>query len=656
LLNTEPSFKSANDKLLLENVLNKKNRSVLIKLLLSDNDFKREFFEEIDGILIFKKEDFTFYLTAKSYLEDLYTAFDNRIGFSNKKQLDDNVVLNFPYKDCILEGGQTKDDEKRKEIFFNEILAKDEINRLKEPKVLTNYSRYSLKDTDNKQRFNRNKNGTITDNLLIKGNNLLVLYSLLEEFRDKVKLIYIDPPYNTGGSGDTFKYNNTFNHSTWLCFMRNRIEIARELLKDDGFMVISIDHFELAYLVVLCDEIFGRENRIGIVSIIGKPGGRNQTKFFGPSNEFALFYTKNKVIADDFQKVILNEEKLKEFNLCDKNGKYKLNGFLRDHIDNLREKKPSFWYPIYCDKNLENISLEKFTDCIEILPISNSGREMSWKELPNSFLEEIKNDDVVIKKDGDRISINIKYREQQVIKTHWDDKRYNFANQGTKIIEKILNSRGIFPYAKPVPLIKDIIKLTTGKESIILDFFSGSGTTGHATLELNNEDGGNRQFILCEQMDYIENITKERLKKVIGKEIKKNDDMLSEVEFDNGAISKSVNWQGGGEFVYFELATYNEKFVKELEKAETKEEIIKIFNSISEKGFVKHNIDIKALKEDIDNNDGEFLKKDLGKMKKDIYNILNKNLLYIPLSMMDDIKFKVSDIDKKLTEDFYGLK
>lgn len=206
------------------------------------------------------------------------------------------VVLNFPFKDCVLEGGQRKEDgldtyfeyddkehgytekkSKRREVFYNEVLARDEIDSLFSPKAFCNAKRYESGKSSLCKKLNRDaelnkKRGlpedTITDNLIIKGNNLLALHSLKEEFAGKVKLIYIDPPYNTGK--DSFAYNDNFNHSSWLTFMKNRLEIARELLKEDGAIFVQIDNSpsdlqnspEHGYLLVLMDMIFGRQNYI----------------------------------------------------------------------------------------------------------------------------------------------------------------------------------------------------------------------------------------------------------------------------------------------------------------------------------------------------------------------------------------------------------
>jgi adenine-specific DNA-methyltransferase len=232
----------------------------LIKLLLSDEKMKKVFFVDVDGALIFDKDKFIKFVSNKQFLPDSYTAFKNKIGLIDEKgeliSEKKEVVLSWPYKDCVLEGGMTKEDQKRDEIFWNEILALDQITRLLEPKVFTNAKRID-KDGEHKFKgFRTDANGDIKDNLIIKGNNLLVLHSLKKRFAGKVKMIYIDPPYNR--EVDTF-YNDSFKHSSWLTFMKNRLEVAKDLLKDDGVLFVQCDDSEYPYLKVLMDEIKGLE-------------------------------------------------------------------------------------------------------------------------------------------------------------------------------------------------------------------------------------------------------------------------------------------------------------------------------------------------------------------------------------------------------------
>ncbi|MBO4956513.1 MAG: site-specific DNA-methyltransferase [Rickettsiales bacterium] len=552
LLKTNKDFINNKNELLIDKILSKENQANLIELLLTNEEIKTEFFTNINNILVFKQDEFTFYLKKKNYLNSSYTKFDNKIGFNCYKELNNNVVLNFPYKDCILEGGQNREEDKRQEIFFNEILAKKEIKRLFEPKVLTNFKKYNQDGETQVEKFNRNADGVITDNLLIKGNNLIALHSLVEEFRGKVKLIYIDPPYNTGNDG--FKYNDSFNHSTWLCFMKNRLEIARELLREDGSIYVQMDVKEAHYLKVLMDEIFGRNN------------------------------FRSEIIWDTSIPYVAGN-------------KWLSNNWIYSH-------SVIFYYAF--NINVHRDVFNKLTFQVK----QTSG------DISNKPFKDI-----------------------------WTDIE-NFAGfLGVRDIKINFNSR------KPEKLIERIIKSSTNKNDIVLDFFAGSGTTGAVAHKMN------RQWIMIEQMDYIEDITKERLKKVVGKKVKQDGNLLENIEFDNSGISKSVNWQGGGEFIYCELKKYNEDFVDMLKLAETKEEVINIFYEICKKGFVKYNIDIEELQKDIEKGeDSEFLKRTVDEMKQNIYDILNKNMLYIPMSIMNDNKFNINEEEKRLSGDFYGFK
>lgn len=248
----------------------------LLSLLLSEKNIKNTFFEEVEGTLVFDKQKFTWFLDSKEFLPDSYTKYMNKIGLTHNgnfiSKLND-IVLDFPYKDCILEGGQDKDDQKRKEIFYNEVIASDEINRMLAPKVFTNAKKYTKDGVEENITFNYD------DNLIIKGNNLIALSSLLKRYEGKVKCIYIDPPYNTGN--DSFNYNDSFNHSTWLTFMKNRLEIAKKLLSNDGVIFVQCDYNEQAYLSILLDDIFERKNLLNQIIWKRKFGNANEIKRLG---------------------------------------------------------------------------------------------------------------------------------------------------------------------------------------------------------------------------------------------------------------------------------------------------------------------------------------------------------------------------------------
>lgn len=264
----------------------------LLHYLLADEKLKKQFFSDVDGVLVFDKIKFQRFVMNKQFLPDSYTAFKNKVGLTTDSgeflSESREVVLSWPYKDCMLEGGQTKEDAKRQEIFWNETLAPEEINRLTEPKALCNFRRYDSKGEHEATDL------LPDDNLIIKGNNLLTLYSLRQRFRGKIKLIYIDPPYNTGS--DSFGYNDSFNMSTWLTFMKNRLEIAKELLTSDGAIYLQLDFNCVHYAKVLMDSVFGKDNfqreiiwRIGWVS-----GYKTADNNWIRNHDTILFYSRNK--------------------------------------------------------------------------------------------------------------------------------------------------------------------------------------------------------------------------------------------------------------------------------------------------------------------------------------------------------------------------
>ena len=322
-------------------------------------------------------------------------------------------------------------------------------------------------------------------------------------------------------------------HTDWLNMMYSRIKIARDMLSEDGCMVIAIDHNELANIIKVADEIFSERNRIGIVTVVHKPEGRNMDRYFATSNEFALFYAKNLPMFD-FEDVILDEDYAKQYSYNDEKGKYRANDYVRlgggDH--NLRINKPHFYYPIYVSPDLKVITLEKKDNYHEIYPNTKT-QERTWKTKKETTEQAIKNNELFAEKDdAGNIKIYEKYRKGQLIKTHWIDKKYNAINSGTKILDDIMQTR-TFDFPKSLYLMEDIINMTTKKDSIILDFFSGSSTTAHATMLLNSKDNGKRQFIMvqlpwkCDEdsdayksgYKTIPEIAKERIRRA-GKKIK----------------------------------------------------------------------------------------------------------------------------------------
>lgn len=289
VLKQDQRFFTENGEILRNSVYeaSMKMDAALIKLLLSNETTKARFFTIIDGIAVFDKIGFGWVINNREFLPDSYTRFKNKIGLvgNNGEYISksNDVELVFPYKDCVLEGGQTKEYQKRNEIFYNETLAPDEVDRLFYPKVFTNARRYSGKDVSLITSFSEE------DHLIIKGNNLLAISSLLKRYENRVKCVYIDPPYNPTSNANTFAYNNTFNRSTWLTFMKTRLEMAKRFLTQDGVLIVAIDKNEQPRLQMLIEEIF-QEYDVDCITVIHNPRGTIGTNF-SYTHEFAIFVT-----------------------------------------------------------------------------------------------------------------------------------------------------------------------------------------------------------------------------------------------------------------------------------------------------------------------------------------------------------------------------
>jgi adenine-specific DNA-methyltransferase len=610
-LKKEPTFVTDNGELKKWVVLNKAQNfdKELIGLLLDNAELKDEFFVSVKGTLVFKQNLFVQFLEQKNYMNDSYTKYKNKVGLTiDGKYLKqrNEVALVWPFKDCLLEGGQSHEEDKREEIFFNEILAQDEITQLLEPKVLTNAKRIDKDGEKLLDQFNRNENGTITDNLIIKGNNLLALHSLKKEFSGKVKLIYIDPPYNTGNDG--FNYNDNFNHSTWLTFMKNRLEVARKLLRDDGVIFVQCDYNEVHYLKILMDSLFGKENFINEIIWKRKFGNANETKRLGTAYDNILIFAK----SSNYSINLIKEKSTKH-----------VQDYIKSRFTRKDEKgkhKGKLWMPY---------------------PLANPGKPTK------NLIYEYKGYNSPIK--GWRMT------KEKLIELDNDERLYFPEDKSQRIQEKkfleeydgqpvdslwtdifVINSQSgeafDFDGQKPEDLLKRIILIATNEGDIVLDYHLGSATTAAVAHKMD------RQYIGIEQMDYIEPIAVERLKKVI--------------DGEQGGISKSVNWQGGGSFVYLELKKYDEIFIEQIEGAKDTEALLQIWEQMKAKSFFKYSVDLKAFQ----NNIEEFKQFDIKKQKGILCELLDKNQLYANLSSLNDTDFECTNEEKKVTKDFYQIK
>ena len=622
--------------------LARKYDAKLLNLLMKEENIKNHFFTTLeDGVLVFKKDVFLQFLNNKEFLPDSYTAYKTKIGLGtdNGDYLSENndIVLNFPYKDCILEGGQTKEDTKRQEVFFNKTLAPNEINRLLDNKVLTNFKRY---DRDGEHEVDSIEE---TDNLIIKGNNLIALHSLKKRYAGKVKLIYIDPPYNTGNDG--FNYNDRFNHSTWLLFMKNRFVIARELLKNDGIIFVQCDDNEQAYLKVLMDEIFGRDSFVSTIhcqmsTTQGMKVKAAQSGNIVKNAEYILVYSK-----DGHQNVAKNP-------LYDLRPEYdehyslylKSDGTvaqLRELYDysfpnDLNNKKPLKLKEAY--KKSEDFSefiKNNLNDIVRIDKVTGFNIESNlengkWNSVKRNGKEYIltldrngKINQLMRLKDSWGKTDNYKREEglRKIRGDWWEGFYLDMGNVGKEGLVDFKNGK------KSERLISQIIKMTTDEGDLVLDYHLGSGTTASVAHKMN------RQYIGIEQMDYIETVSVERLKKVIAGE--------------QGGISKDVDWQGGGSFVYCEFKNDTQDFLHKVENALSSEELVELLDEVKKSSFLSYRVEAKKLYKE------EFSFLSLAEQKQLLIELIDQNNLFVNYSDINDVDNNVSVKEKELNRQFY---
>ncbi len=526
------------------------------------NDCKNAFFKTIANSLVFNQKALLECLTKE--LENSFTRFANKIGlYSQGRPIKSSelVVLNFPFKDNVLLGNAKDNSTKSNELFYHEILHKKEIDTLLCKKALCRFEMHGEGDLESALK---DKN----TNYLIKGNNLIALHSLKKKFAKQVKCIYIDPPYNTGN--DSFNYNDNFNHSSWLVFMKNRLEVAREFLSDDGSIYINLDYNEVHYCKVLMDEIFGVENfqreiiwRIGWLS-----GYKTSINNFIRNHDTILFYSKN---ADKlfFNKKYIENKDFKELIKIEK---------IQSNLDNL------------------GIDREKQKNIIKIINHETRPERYPLEDIWNGNEYDDLNSIAIVSYSGETVSKML----------------------GTEEIKG----------QKSEKLIQRILEASTNENDLVLDFFAGSGTTCAVAHKMK------RRYIGIEQMDYIETITKERLKKVI--------------EGEQGGISKKCDFKGGGSFVYAELKEVNLEIKKQILNAKSKSECLKIFNDLNERFLKRANCKIDGIHSE------EFQNLDLNEQKRICCALLDTNEDYLNLGDMDEDAWGIDEITKKYNEIFYS--
>ena len=612
----------------------------LIRLLLSNESTKARYFKDVNGVLVFDKLEFGWTVNNRQFLPDSYTRFKNRIGLTDTRgdliSASNDVVISFPYKDCVLVGGQTKEDQKRDEVFFNTTLAPDEVDRLLYPKVLVNSRRYTAEGMEEGVEFNDN------DNLIIKGNNLLAISSLLKRYEKRIQLVNIDPPYNTGN--DSFGYNDKFNHSTWLVFMKNRIELARRLLKPSGFLCCQVNESESYYLKVLLDEIFGRENYLATLFVKVRYAEKTlkQDMDFHKEIEQILVYSATQAAKPIFDTIEAGLDKYTYY--IKEKGSYTTINLGGKRVD------------IFSKGSYEIVEGEPSTEGLK--EIWASGTILDGNSSGRFFRDFLSGRSV---EDG----LGVMYKVYGVGDDKFDYRYFTGPQRATatkgKYYQGVPNdklngvSSDTIPISsfydlsanfgncrheggvelrsgkKPEVLYQILLKHFSKKHDIVLDFFAGSGTSGAVAHKTE------RQYILVEQMGYIHDLPESR--------------MINVIAGDQTGISKTVNWRGGGAFVYCEIAGCNQKFVDDAEAANTDDDLINLLERVIATGYISY----KVNPSDIEESAADFAALSIEDKKRFILELLDKNMLYVNLCDLDDEEYAISEADKDFTRSFYGL-
>lgn len=648
----------------------------LLSKLFDVEFIKQHFIKEVAGQKLFQIEQLEEAILYNGYWDTSYTKYENRVGLASKGKFlkdSEDVVLDFPFKDGVLTASMTKEDNEDgyDDAFLNEVIEKDEIDRLLDKKVFVNVKRFGDNNTAQQDNeivsFRKEK-----DNLIIKGNNLLALHTLKEKFFGQVKLIYIDPPYNTGS--DSFAYNDKFNHSAWLTFMKNRLEIAKELLSDDGYIFVQTDDSEQAYLKVLMDSVFGQEQYINTVAVLFKniAGAHSiEEKRLSKNIEFLTIYSKNwdsvKPFNDSYSYTPIHElvqtyrdegRSWKYTSVFIDRGEKKYIGSTVDGSDDeikiyIREdyKIVSVNWLIQNEGLTEKEVYEKYSDDIfqTQMPMKSSIRPRvmeKYNELinePNKLIsieytpKSGRNKGTLYEQfytgDNFRLFAWLKDTTEEIdgvlVKKDRTGTLWDFVNE-TKNVSK--EGQVELPNGKkPERLLGKIIEMTTNEGDIVLDFFMGSGSTQATAMKMN------RRFIGIEQIYDQWNKVVERLKNV--------------VNGDPSGISTDVNWQGGGSFVYAELFPKNMGYLQDVIHSKTIEELKSVYERMlqgtdtEEPADFSFRADLSKIDwaEGFDNN------------KRLLIKLLDKNGLYYNYSEIDDknVRDLISNEDYVFNKAFY---
>ena len=652
VLKTNPALVTGEGELLKNKVqeLARKMDASLLATLLSDAFTAEMFFTDVNGFKVFDANKFTYMVESQAFLPDSYTRFKQNIMLTDGSQSirkSGDVVLEFPNKDCILEFDSTDTDTARDEVFLNETLMKKEIDTLLDHKVFCNATRYTSDGATPAVDI------SMEDNLIIKGNNLLALHTLYPKYKGQIKLMYWDILYNT--DNDQVPYNDSFKHSSWLTMMKNRLEIAYKLLNINGAIAIHCDISEMAYLKVLCDEIFDRRNCLSIITCkVKAPSGvESGAQVVFDCSEYILLYAKDKNYLT-YNHINEDAEVVNEFSKTQDAYKYILKSIDMSKKIYVGEVDGEKIYRITSD-NFEVVTMssksakdyyDNYKDIFATAALSG-GKEKKVK----AFIDKLANnedciyiyehiptkgkkagvfcEDIIYKKRGILMLkdfVKVDDKNKQIIKTqHITSIFTNDWWQGISAEGDVTLKNG----KKPEILIKTLLDMFTNENDIVLDAYLGSGTTAAVCHKMN------RRYIGIEQLDEHSKMEIKRLQAVIAGE--------------QSGISKDINWTGGGSFVFFELAKNSQSIIDMITATTEESELTTIYDELKTSPFVLYNVDILKMEK---NKDG-FNSLTLNEKKKFLISVIDKNTLYINYSDIDDSTYSLSENDKEFTRNFY---
>ncbi|MEA1955908.1 MAG: site-specific DNA-methyltransferase [Campylobacterota bacterium] len=419
------------------------------------------------------------------------------------------------------------------------------------------------------------------DGVLINSENFGALNLLQDRYKEKVQSIYIDPPYNTNAS--EIIYMNGYKHSSWMSLLENRLSISKSFLRKDGVIEVAIDDEEQRFIHIILDSIYGQENFVSNIPIMNNPRGRSDAKHIAPSHEYLIFYANNIDLLKT-NELIQSEKELKDkYPKKDEISSYRELPLKRSGSNSKRTERPNLFYPIYFSKLTNKLSLEKLNDeDIEILPIDLSGIERCWRWGKDKVQESLETE-FVIKNNDNIYSIAAKDRVKNTIKpkSFWFGAKHDSSSHGTMLLKHLFKSTQ-FSYPKSINSVIDTLAITGMENSIILDFFAGSGTTGHAIINLNREDNGKRKYLLVEMGEYFDSVTKPRIQKVIYSDSWKD----GKPQTKNG-ISQI--------FKYFKLESYEDTLNNlEFKKTKEQEDTLALYQDAKEDYLLNYSLDIES--------------------------------------------------------------